>query len=246
MPSTKIYALFRTDYLDPSDSEGRDVLISLHATPVSAKSHLEAHIKQHSAHLGLSNPNTKASTYPDELFGTLVIVGQDDYHSFDIRVHEEELHGGTVTANTGAEDAKAATNGAAKGKGKKGPTPVEDTAVDAGEVDVSSPPSGPSTALKGKKILVTGTLEGVTRAGVQGLVEDHGGEFVKDLRHEPDLVVIGVRAGPKKVDEIKEKGLETVDQAGFYRMIKEGRGKGKQRGGNGEGEKEGAKKKRKG
>ncbi|GAM89048.1 hypothetical protein ANO11243_070820 [Dothideomycetidae sp. 11243] len=223
-----VFVLLRTDYLDPTDSEGRNNLISVHATLESAKAALDMHIERHSAHLGLGkDPNTKRSDYEGGLHGRLVIVGQEEYHSFEIRIHDEELHGGSVVPD--ASESKAA----GKGKAKSAVRPeksIADTQT-ANGVDVHEPPKGNSDALARMKILVTGTLEGVTRKEVETLIESHGGEFVKGLHHGPDLVVLGVKAGPKKVDEIKEKGVRTVDQKGFYALILEGGKKtGKKRG----------------
>ncbi|GAB7340324.1 hypothetical protein MBLNU457_6776t1 [Dothideomycetes sp. NU457] len=80
---------------------------------------------------------------------------------------------------------------------------------------------GPApVGLDGLKILVTGTLEGLTRREVTQLIEDNGGIYEKNLKKpDIDFVVLARKPGPQKLEEIQERGLRTIDQTELMRMI---------------------------
>lgn len=74
--------------------------------------------------------------------------------------------------------------------------------------------------LDGLRILVTGTLDGLTRREITQLIEENGGIYEKNLKAPGlDFVVLARKPGPKKLEEIEELGLKTIDQTELMRMI---------------------------
>lgn len=39
---------------------------------------------------------------------------------------------------------------------------------------------------------------------------------------DTDYIIMGTKAGPNKIAEIKEKDLETVDEEGFFDLLRDG------------------------
>lgn len=219
-----VYLLLRTDYEDREDSEGRMTCISVHGTETSAHAALDEHVKHQIKGLKLTKPNINHSTYEDGLKGTTVIVGQDPYHSFEARVWAEELHDGTVTPKSTAKGAASKASKATKAKPAKVEADDEEDGEEAEDGIAAAEaagiaPEGSPDCLAGKTFLITGTLEGFTRADAIDLITRYGGEIEKTLKPTVDYVVLGVKAGPKKLEQIKEMDIITINQKGLYDLI---------------------------
>ena len=314
-----VYVVLRTDYLSNDDSEGHASVVSVHGTlesaNVSAKEHVQIVAERHNK----DDPNTRESTFDNGTQKFTVIIGEEDYHSFEVEVNQEKLvdgsHVDTSHATTakavkatketnGAADKKstpaeksapaktkataaeknapakgkaaaktkvaaskaisddedvddddeaeeekiapaktkakakaapAKTKAAAKGKAAAKPASDEDEDDDVENVDKdeedddvfdvptteSDVPKGTPNCLAGKTFLITGTLEGFDRKEATSLIEQYGGNMEKTLKKTLDYVVLGVKAGPKKLDQIKEWKLKTLDQKGLYDLIKD-------------------------
>ncbi|KAK4970525.1 replication factor C subunit 1 [Elasticomyces elasticus] len=220
MPTqSHVYTLSRTDYLSSDDNEGSLALISIHGTLSSAskaaQAHLDAQVKSHN----LKDPNVKDSfsTNKDGAFRKTVMVGEEDYHSFEIQVTTEELKDGAVIveeedeaatteeAKPAKAPAKGKANGAAKkaapakkGKTAKAKTEADEPAEDEDEEvepsaaskaeEAGSAPKGAANCLSGLSFLITGTLEGFTRKEAQTLIEKYGGAMETTLQKMPDYV----------------------------------------------------------
>ena len=74
--------------------------------------------------------------------------------------------------------------------------------------------------MRGYNLLFTGTMD-IDRGTVEATVNQYGGELVKKLE-DADFIVLGTKPGPKKVEEIKAKGLKTMSEKQFYEMLKTG------------------------
>lgn len=72
--------------------------------------------------------------------------------------------------------------------------------------------------LAGKTVVVTGTLEGMSRKEVQDLIKQLGGKVAGSVSKSTDLVVYGEEAG-SKLDKAKELGVKTLDGKEFRRLI---------------------------
>ena len=93
----------RTDYLDRND-EGHQMFISVHGNLDAANEAAKEHVKKHSAGHSLNDANTNTYTAKDGTVRTVVMVGEEDYHSFEVEVFKEPLlHGHVVPDNTGVK-----------------------------------------------------------------------------------------------------------------------------------------------
>ncbi|KAH7028311.1 hypothetical protein B0J12DRAFT_350316 [Macrophomina phaseolina] len=124
-------------------------------------------------------------------------------------VEKLELIGGTITKakNTSTTGKTPASTAASKKK--------EDSKAD----DI---PDADPTALRGQTVLFTGELETMTRAQANELAEAAGADTAKGVTKAVTLVVLGHKAGPKKIEQIEKMGLATTDEEGFLEMIKGG------------------------
>ncbi|MCB1056076.1 MAG: NAD-dependent DNA ligase LigA [Acidobacteria bacterium] len=72
--------------------------------------------------------------------------------------------------------------------------------------------------LAGKKMVFTGTLEGYSRPEAKKLVEALGARVTGSVSTATDYVVVGADPG-SKADKARELGVETLDEAGFRRLL---------------------------
>ncbi|KAK8131664.1 Chromosome transmission fidelity factor [Apiospora sp. TS-2023a] len=82
-------------------------------------------------------------------------------------------------------------------------------------------PAGLPNCLEGLKLLFTGTFETMDRKTSIATAIQYGGQVVSKLE-DTDYIVLGTRAGPKKLQEINEKELETITEEEFFQILEEG------------------------
>jgi NAD-dependent DNA ligase len=68
--------------------------------------------------------------------------------------------------------------------------------------------------LKGKRVHVTGKVEGYTKATLKELVEGKGCVFA-NFSKKTELLVVGDKPGQAKLDKAGEWGIETMPVATF-------------------------------
>lgn len=73
--------------------------------------------------------------------------------------------------------------------------------------------------LDGKQIGLTGTLEGLSRSDFRRLVRDAGAEYAATLSAEVDLLVVGSRPLPTRVEQARDFGIAVLDQERFQSML---------------------------
>ena len=76
-------------------------------------------------------------------------------------------------------------------------------------------------ALRGKAIVVTGTLPTLSRTEVTKLIESNGGRIASSVSKSTSFVVAGEEAGTK-LDKAKALGVEVIDEAELLRRIAAG------------------------
>ena len=74
------------------------------------------------------------------------------------------------------------------------------------------------SALLGKTVVITGTMERMDRKGIEALVETLGGKAAGSVSKKTALVVAGPGAG-SKLDKARELGIKIVDEETFFAMI---------------------------
>jgi DNA ligase (NAD+) len=76
-----------------------------------------------------------------------------------------------------------------------------------------------SARLKGKKFVVTGTLESLSREEAKRAIMENGGDFVSAVSKNIDYVVVGENPG-SKYDKAEKLGLNIVDEKDFLKLIR--------------------------
>jgi len=72
-------------------------------------------------------------------------------------------------------------------------------------------------AFAGKTVVLTGTLESMSRDEAGRLIEAQGGRVSGSVSKKTDFVVVGAEPG-SKYDKARELGVATLDEAEFLKM----------------------------
>lgn len=75
-----------------------------------------------------------------------------------------------------------------------------------------------SSKLKGLKILVTGTLEGMSREDAKRLVLENGGDWVSSISKNTDYLVVGENPG-SKLDKAQKLGIKILEERAFIKLL---------------------------
>ncbi len=73
--------------------------------------------------------------------------------------------------------------------------------------------------LKNKSFLVTGKLEGISRAEVKSLIEENSGITVSTISNKLDYLIIGDKPTRRKVDSAKDLNIKIINQKDFLKML---------------------------
>ena len=73
--------------------------------------------------------------------------------------------------------------------------------------------------LNNKTFLVTGKLNGISRAEVKSLIEENSGKTISSVSKKLNFLIIGEKPTKKKVDYAKELKIKVIDQAEFLKML---------------------------
>jgi len=73
--------------------------------------------------------------------------------------------------------------------------------------------------LKNMTFLVTGKLNGISRAEVKSLIEENSGKTISSVSKKLNFLIIGEKPTKKKVDYAKELKIKVIDQAEFLKML---------------------------
>ena len=87
--------------------------------------------------------------------------------------------------------------------------------------------AGNGDILSGKSIVVTGVPPTLQRKNAEKLVQIYGGKLLKSVSKNTSFVVVGNDAGPKKLEQIAELDIETLDEDAFVELLEVGGGGGK-------------------
>jgi DNA ligase (NAD+) len=78
--------------------------------------------------------------------------------------------------------------------------------------------AGGSDLLAGKKFVITGTIEGITRSALTKLIEQNGGGVSGSVSAKTDYVLAGDEAG-SKLDKAVKLGVPVIDYDGLKAML---------------------------
>ncbi|WP_440672760.1 NAD-dependent DNA ligase LigA [Candidatus Pelagibacter sp. HIMB1715] len=73
--------------------------------------------------------------------------------------------------------------------------------------------------LKNKTFLVTGKLNGISRAEIKSLIEENSGKTISSVSKKLNFLIIGEKPTKKKVDYAKQLEIKVIDQAKFLKML---------------------------
>lgn len=82
-------------------------------------------------------------------------------------------------------------------------------------------PKGKPNCLRGVKILFTGTFNTMDRVTSIATAKKYGADVITKLE-DTDYIVLGDRAGPKKLQVINELELETITEEEFFDILESG------------------------
>ena len=85
------------------------------------------------------------------------------------------------------------------------------------------PADGPSQALAGVTLVLSGGLEAMTRAAAKAAVEERGGKVTSSVSRKTTALVAGLKPG-SKLAKAESLGVPVLDEAGFRRLLDEGPG----------------------
>ena len=73
--------------------------------------------------------------------------------------------------------------------------------------------------LKDKTFMITGKLEGISRAEAKSLIDENSGTSVSSISKKLNYLIIGYKPTKKKVDMAKELNISILDQKQFLKML---------------------------
>jgi DNA ligase (NAD+) len=91
----------------------------------------------------------------------------------------------------------------------------------AAGVDPVQAPKQKGGPLEGKSFVITGTLEGYSRAAAEDAVESRGGKVTGSVSKKTSYVVVGESPGASKFNKAQELGIEMLDENAFRELLGE-------------------------
>ena len=73
--------------------------------------------------------------------------------------------------------------------------------------------------LNNKTFLVTGKLNGISRAEVKSLIEENSGKTISSVSKKLNFLITGEKPTKKKVENAKQLKIKVIDQVEFLKML---------------------------
>ena len=73
--------------------------------------------------------------------------------------------------------------------------------------------------LKNKTFMLTGKLDGMSRAEAKSLIEQNSGSIISNVSKKLDYLIIGEKPTKRKIDHAKELGIEILSQAQWLKLL---------------------------
>ncbi len=80
----------------------------------------------------------------------------------------------------------------------------------------------PSDLLSGVSVVVSGTLESMSREEAEAAVVARGGKATSGVSKKTTYLIVGANPGATKVTKAGESGVPTIDEAGFLKLLETG------------------------
>jgi DNA ligase (NAD+) len=76
-----------------------------------------------------------------------------------------------------------------------------------------------SNALEGKKIVVSGVFESISRNELKELIEQHGGKVSNSISSKTSFIVAGEGMGPSKKAKAEKLNIEIKSESSFLSLL---------------------------
>ena len=73
--------------------------------------------------------------------------------------------------------------------------------------------------LKNKTFMLTGKLNGISRAEAKSLIEKNSGKILSNVNNKLDYLIAGQKPTTKKINTAKEIGIKIIDQKELIKML---------------------------
>ena len=73
--------------------------------------------------------------------------------------------------------------------------------------------------LKDKTFMLTGKLNGVSRAEAKSLIEQNSGKIISNVNKKLDYLITGEKPTNKKINIAKELNIKIIDQNEWVKML---------------------------
>ena len=73
--------------------------------------------------------------------------------------------------------------------------------------------------LKNKTFMLTGKLNGVSRAEAKSLIEKNSGKIINNVNKKLDYLIIGEKPTTKKVNSAKDLNIKIINQQEWMKML---------------------------
>ncbi|MGH8162284.1 MAG: BRCT domain-containing protein, partial [Gammaproteobacteria bacterium] len=95
---------------------------------------------------------------------------------------------------------------------------IKRTGIHAGNAPAGSKKSGAAGILVGKTVVLTGSLDSMTREEAKERIETLGGKVTGSVSGKTDYVVAGVESG-SKLDKAQRLNVKVLDEAAFLKLV---------------------------
>ena len=73
--------------------------------------------------------------------------------------------------------------------------------------------------LKNKTFMLTGKLNGISRAEAKSLIEQNSGKIISNVNNKLDYLITGEKPTTKKVNTATELNIKVIDQKELMKML---------------------------
>ena len=76
-----------------------------------------------------------------------------------------------------------------------------------------------SGLLNNKTFMLTGKLDGISRAEAKSLIEENSGSIVSNVSKKLDYLIIGEKPTKRKIDAAKQLKIKILSQKQWFKML---------------------------
>ena len=73
--------------------------------------------------------------------------------------------------------------------------------------------------LRNKTFMLTGKLNGISRAEAKSLIEQNSGKIISNVNKKLDYLIVGEKSTTKKVNMATELNIKVIDQKEWMKML---------------------------